>query len=52
VDTNGLSIGTPLRGFQGILSGAPTYRGDTAPLMHPEASAHALGEGSDGIGNG
>jgi circadian clock protein KaiC len=52
VDTDGLSIGTPLRGFQGILSGAPTYRGDTSPLMHPEASAHALGEGSDGIGNG
>ena len=52
VDTDGLSIGTPLRGFQGILSGAPTYRGDTAPLMHQEASAHALGEGSDGIGNG
>jgi circadian clock protein KaiC len=52
VDIHGLSIGTPLRGFQGILSGAPTYRGNTAPLMHPEASAHALGAGSGGIGNG
>jgi circadian clock protein KaiC len=52
VDTGGLSIGPPLRAFQGILTGAPTYRGDTEPLMHPEATAHALGEGSDGVSNG
>jgi circadian clock protein KaiC len=52
VDAEGLSVGAPLRDFQGILSGAPTYKGEFAPLMHPEASARALGEGSDGVGNG
>jgi circadian clock protein KaiC len=52
VDAHGLSIGAPLREFQGILTGAPTYRGEAGPLMNPEASAHALGEGSNGIDNG
>jgi circadian clock protein KaiC len=52
VDKNGLSIGSPLRAFQGILTGVPTYRGAAAPLMgagSASAAAHALGEGSDGM---
>jgi circadian clock protein KaiC len=49
VDVGGLSIGAPLRSFQGILTGMPTYRGDAAPLMNTKATAHALGEGSDGV---
>jgi circadian clock protein KaiC len=55
VDRNGMSIGAPLRDFRGILTGVPTYRGDAAPLMSigsPEAAAHALGEGSDGVSDG
>ncbi len=51
VDRHGLSIGPPLRAFQGILTGVPTYRGAAAPLMGGAAAAgaHALGEGSDGM---
>jgi circadian clock protein KaiC len=51
VDRHGLSIGSPLRAFQGILTGVPTYRGEAAPLMGGAAAAgaHALGEGSDGM---
>src|SRR5215217_5183945 len=55
VDRSGMSIGAPLRDFRGILTGVPTYRGDAAPLMSigsPEAAAHALGEGSDGVSDG
>jgi circadian clock protein KaiC len=52
VDANGLSIGSPLRDFHGILTGVPTYQGDSAPLMHTQAAAHALGEGSNGVDNG
>jgi circadian clock protein KaiC len=52
VSAGGLSIGSPLREFQGILTGVPTYKGASGPLMNPEAAAHALGEGSDGVGNG
>jgi circadian clock protein KaiC len=52
VDRHGLSIGSPLRAFQGILTGVPTYRGAADPLMRSAGSAstgaHALGEGSDG----
>jgi circadian clock protein KaiC len=52
VDARGLSIGSPLRGFNGILTGVPTYRGDPTPLMSTDsasAGAHALGEGADGV---
>ena len=51
VDRHGLSIGPPLRAFQGILTGVPTYRGAAGPLMGGAAAAgaHALGEGSDGL---
>jgi circadian clock protein KaiC len=55
VDAAGLSIGAPLRAFQGILTGVPTYRGEAAPLMSTgsvSAAAHALGEGSDGVSDG
>jgi circadian clock protein KaiC len=53
VGSDGLSIGSPLRAFQGILTGVPTYRGDPRPLMDQKttAAAHALGEGGDGIGD-
>ncbi len=51
VDPSGLSIGAPLRGFHGILSGAPVYRGDTTPSMHPDAAPRAR-RGSDGLGDG
>ncbi|HEY4229764.1 MAG TPA: ATPase domain-containing protein, partial [Thermoanaerobaculia bacterium] len=33
LDSGGLHVGEPLRGFQGILSGAPTYVGDGQGLM-------------------
>jgi len=50
VDKEGLNIGAPLRAFQGILTGVPTYRGAADPLMGAaSAAAHALGEGGDGI---
>ena len=29
---NGLNVGEALRDFEGVLSGLPTYRGDTAML--------------------
>jgi circadian clock protein KaiC len=52
VDHQGFSIGMPLRDFQGILTGVPTYRGDTSPLLDAPAAAHALGEASDGVHDG
>ena len=33
VESNRLSVGPPLTDFQGILTGVPTYRGGTEPLM-------------------
>jgi circadian clock protein KaiC len=35
---NGIEVGEPLRDFEGVLSGLPTYRGAT-PLMSAEPSA-------------
>jgi circadian clock protein KaiC len=29
----GLTIGAPLKGFQGVLRGVPVYVGDKAPLL-------------------
>ena len=49
VDAGGLSIGAPLRAFNGILTGAPVYRGDATPLLNTDAAAHALGQGSNGL---
>jgi circadian clock protein KaiC len=33
IDRDGLSVGEPLRDFQGVLRGIPTYVGQPAPLM-------------------
>lgn len=54
LDVEGLRVGPPLREFQGILTGAPTYVGEREPLMGQRSAktSHALGEGSDGVGNG
>lgn len=34
--SKGLNVGEALRDFEGVLSGLPTYRGDTAMLASPE----------------
>ena len=34
VGTGGLIVGDPLRDFQGVLTGVPTYMGNMTPLMH------------------
>ena len=34
VAMNGLHVGQPLHEFQGVLTGVPSYVGDTGPLMH------------------
>jgi circadian clock protein KaiC len=42
VGRGGLAVGEPLRDFQGVLTGVPTYTGNTAPLMSepsPEGEA-------------
>jgi circadian clock protein KaiC len=53
VNHRGLSIGSPLRDFDGILTGAPTYRGSGRPLIDPliKNASHALGQSADGIGD-
>lgn len=33
IDSNGLTVGAPLREFQGVLRGAPSYVGQSQPLM-------------------
>jgi circadian clock protein KaiC len=33
IDGNGISLGQPLKEFQGVLRGVPTYVGDHGPLM-------------------
>lgn len=34
IDTGGLRVGAPLTAFHGVLTGTPTYFGDTAPLLN------------------
>jgi circadian clock protein KaiC len=34
VQKGGLFVGEPLREFQGVLTGVPTYTGSSAPLLH------------------
>jgi circadian clock protein KaiC len=34
--SGGLRVGEPLREFQGVLAGRPTYVGESGPLMRPE----------------
>ncbi|WP_406855287.1 ATPase domain-containing protein [Alsobacter sp. KACC 23698] len=53
VDSGGLTVGGPLRDFQGILSGAPIYHGDATLLeSRAEAASHALGQSADGVRDG
>jgi len=33
----GITVGPPLKGFSGIFSGTPVYKGEEAPLMHRES---------------
>jgi circadian clock protein KaiC len=33
IDSGGISLGDPLREFQGVLRGVPTYVGQSQPLM-------------------
>jgi circadian clock protein KaiC len=50
VDAGGVSIGPPLRDFQGVLTGVPVYSGDPAPLLDmKDAAAHAIGESATGL---
>ena len=34
IDSNGLSVGAPLNGFQGVLRGVPTFVGEREGLMN------------------
>jgi len=33
IDDHGLTVGEPLKGFQGVLRGVPDYSGESAPLL-------------------
>ncbi len=35
LDSQGIRVGQPLKEFHGVLTGVPTYTGDTAPLLSP-----------------
>jgi circadian clock protein KaiC len=39
IGRNGLLVGPPLHGFQGVLTGVPQYVGGTEPLMDPRNAA-------------
>lgn len=39
IDARGVRVGEPLRGFEGILTGAPTYHGGTALMPADEGAA-------------
>ena len=39
VGQGGLSVGDPLRDFQGVLTGVPSYVGNVTPLMYDDADA-------------
>jgi circadian clock protein KaiC len=47
VGPGGLSVGDPLRDFQGVLTGIPNYVGTVTPLMYDDADA-----GEDGASEG
>jgi circadian clock protein KaiC len=34
LSNKGITVGPPLKGFSGIFSGTPVYKGEAAPLMH------------------
>jgi circadian clock protein KaiC len=49
VQKGGLFVGEPLRDFQGVLTGVPSYTGATAPLLHGDGkpkNRHSLEEQS------
>jgi len=62
VQKGGLFVGEPLREFQGVLTGVPTYTGSSAPLLHGgvnsgtrqdglvEQSSEAGNHAEDGVG--
>lgn len=37
--SKGLEIGKPLKGFEGVLTGLPTYRGETTMMVSPDHAA-------------
>jgi circadian clock protein KaiC len=39
IDAGGLRVGGPLRGFQGVLTGVPTFRGSEGELLVPSMRA-------------
>jgi circadian clock protein KaiC len=39
VQKGGLFVGEPLRDFQGVLTGVPSYTGTAAPLLHDDANS-------------
>jgi circadian clock protein KaiC len=45
VQKGGLFVGEPLRDFQGVLTGVPSYTGSPAPLLHEERN----GKNSDAL---
>jgi circadian clock protein KaiC len=45
IDAGGLKVGDPLRDFQGVLTGVPTFRGSSGELL-PASTAAALSENS------
>lgn len=51
VDHSGLKIGAPLREFNGILTGVPTYTGTPNPLIGSltATASHALGQSAEGV---
>ena len=36
LSNRGITVGPPLKGFSGIFSGTPVYKGEEAPLMRRE----------------
>ena len=47
VSRGGLIVGEPLREFQGVLTGVPSYFGDSAPLMREPRTAGGNSPGTD-----
>ena len=45
IGSNGLQFGEPLRQFQGVLTGVPTFSGEGSKLMASQTEPHALQTG-------
>jgi circadian clock protein KaiC len=41
LSSEGIRVGPPLRGFSGIFTGTPEYRGEEAPLMPQDADGRS-----------